>query len=432
MTSIKPQPATQKADHTNQPGSDQLHKTLSYPKNRINVLILENIHEDAVTLMREEGYNVEIYPGALDEDELFERIKDVSILCIRSKTQVTDRVLQNAKRLIAVGAFCIGTDQIDLVSCVKRGVAVFNAPYSNTRSVVELAIGEMILLMRNLPDKISSMHKGIWDKSAKGSFEIRNKKLGIIGYGSIGTQLSVLAEALGMTVYYYDVIEKLSLGNARRCHSLKELLEVADVISVHIDGRGNNERLIGASEFDMMKPGVIFLNLSRGNVIDVDALRANILSGKIRGAAVDVFPEEPKGNNNEFTSVLRGLPNTILTPHIGGSTTEAQVNIASFVPAMIRDYVNTGSTATSVNFPAMQLPKLENAHRLIHVHENVAGVMANINSVLAKHKINIAGQYLKTNEQIGYVITDIDKLYSDDVRRDLKAIEHTIKFRILY
>ncbi|HMJ67621.1 MAG TPA: phosphoglycerate dehydrogenase [Cyclobacteriaceae bacterium] len=429
MTSLNIKTDTANHAHAN---TDPSSKLTSFPKNRINALILENIHDDAVSLMKEEGYNVQVVSTALDEDELVEKIKDVSILCIRSKTQVTEKVLQNANRLIAVGAFCIGTDQIDLAACSKKGVAVFNAPYSNTRSVVELAIGEIIMLMRNLPDKIQMMHKGIWDKSAKGSFEIRNKTLGIIGYGSIGTQLSVLAEALGMRVYYYDVIEKLSLGNARRCHSLRELLEVADVISVHVDGRSTNEKVIGAREFDMMKPGVIFVNLSRGNVIDVEALRANIQSGKVRGAAVDVYPEEPKGNANEFTSVLRGLPNTILTPHIGGSTTEAQVNIANFVPAMIKDYINTGSTATCVNFPVIQLPKLENAHRLIHVHENVAGVLANINSVLANHEINIVGQYLKTNEQMGYLITDIDKEYSEVVRKELKAIEHTIKFRVLY
>jgi D-3-phosphoglycerate dehydrogenase len=404
----------------------------SYPKNRINVLLLENINPEAVRLMKEEGYNVETHPTALDEDELAERIRDVSILGIRSKTQLTEKALENAKRLIAVGAFCIGTDQIDLSACQKKGVAVFNAPYSNTRSVVELAIAEIIMLMRNLPDKLPLMHQGVWDKSAKSSYEIRNKTLGIIGYGSIGTQLSVLAEALGMRVYYFDLAEKLSIGNATRCHSLKELLQISDVISIHVDGRSTNERFIGAAEFEMMKPGAIFVNLSRGNIIDVEALRANILSGKIRGAAVDVFPEEPKGNANEFVSPLRGLPNTILTPHIGGSTTEAQVNIGTFVPTMIKDYINTGSTTTSVNFPAMQLPKLENAHRLIHIHRNVAGVLANINSVLAKHKINIVGQYLKTNEQIGYVITDIDKEYSDDVRKDLKSIEHTIRFRVLY
>lgn len=406
--------------------------SLSYPKNRINVLLLENIHPDAVRLMKEEGYNVEVYHAALDEDELIEKIKDVSILGIRSKTHVTKKVLLHANRLMAVGAFCIGINQIDIVSCLKKGVVVFNAPYSNTRSVVELAIGEIIMLMRNLPDKLPLMHQGIWDKSAKNSFEIRNKKLGIIGYGSIGTQLSVLAESLGMSVYYYDLVEKLSLGNATRCKSLKELLETVDVLSLHVDGRDENEQFIGENEFNMMKPGMIFINLSRGNIVDVVALRKNILSGKIRGAAIDVFPEEPKGNNDEFVSPLRGLPNIILTPHVGGSTMEAQINIANFVPARIFEYVNTGSSATSVNFPNIQLPKLENAHRLIHVHENVTGVLANINHTLAKHNINIMGQYLKTNEHVGYVITDIDKTYDNGVTKELKAIPHTIKFRILY
>jgi len=405
---------------------------LSYPKNRINVLLLENIHPEAVRLMKEEGYNVELHHAALDEDELIEKIKDVSILGIRSKTHLTKKVLDHANRLIAVGAFCIGINQIDIESCLKKGVIVFNAPYSNTRSVVELAIGEIIMLMRNLPDKLPLMHQGVWDKSAKSSFEIRNKKLGIIGYGNIGTQLSVLAESLGMSVYYYDVEEKLSLGNATRCKSLKELLGTVDILSLHVDGRAANERFIGEDEFDMMKPGMIFINLSRGNIVDIEALRKNILSGKIRGAAVDVFPKEPKSNNEEFVSPLRGLPNTILTPHVGGSTMEAQVNIANFVPARIIEYINTGSSTTSVNFPNIQLPKLENAHRLIHVHENVSGVLANINQVLAKNNINIMGQYLKTNEHVGYVITDIDKGYNNEVTKELKSIPHTIKFRILY
>ena len=404
----------------------------SYPKNRIKVLLLENIHPEALRLMKEEGYNVETHTAALDEDELIERIKDVSILGIRSKTHVTKKVLDNANRLIAVGAFCIGVNQIDLVSCVKKGVAVFNAPYSNTRSVVELAIGEMIMLMRNLPDKLPLMHQGTWDKSAKNSFEVRNKKLGIVGYGNIGTQLSVLAESFGMVVYYYDVVERLSLGNARKCNALKELLETVDVVSLHVDGRPENEKFIGEDQFKMMKPGMILINLSRGNIVDVDALRENMLNGKVRGAAVDVFPREPKSNNEEFMSPLRGLPNTILTPHIGGSTTEAQINIANFVPAKIIEYINTGSSTTSVNFPNIQLPKLENAHRLIHIHENVSGVLADINRVLAKHNINIMGQYLKTNEEIGYVITDIEKAYHDEVRKDLKAVKHTIKFRVLY
>ena len=409
-----------------------MNTVTSYPKNRIKVLLLENIHPEAVRLMKDEGYNVEVHAPALDEDELIERIRDVSILGIRSKTHVTKRVLDHANRLIAVGAFCIGINQIDIVACQRKGVAVFNAPYSNTRSVVELAIGEMIMLMRSLPDKLPLMHKGVWDKSAKNSFEIRNKKLGIIGYGNIGTQLSVLAESLGMFVYYYDVVDRLSLGNARKCNSLKELLEVVDVLSLHVDGRSENEKFIGEEEFKMMKPGMILINLSRGNIIDVDALRDNMVSGKVRGAAIDVFPEEPKSNNEEFVSPLRGLANTILTPHIGGSTTEAQVNIANFVPAKIMEYINTGSSTTSVNFPNIQLPKLENAHRLIHIHQNVAGVLADINHVLAKHNINIAGQYLKTNEEIGYVITDIDKAYDEEVRKELKAIRHTIKFRVLY
>jgi D-3-phosphoglycerate dehydrogenase / 2-oxoglutarate reductase len=409
-----------------------MNTVTSYPKNRIKVLLLENIHPEALRWMKEEGYNVETHTAALDEEELIERIKDVSILGIRSKTHVTKRVLDHANRLIAVGAFCIGVNQIDLLACAKKGVAVFNAPYSNTRSVVELALGEMIMLMRNLPDKLPLMHQGIWDKSARNSFEIRNKKLGIVGYGNIGTQFSVLAESFGMVVYYYDVVERLSLGNARKCSSLKELLETVDIVSLHVDGRSENEKFIGEEQFRMMKPGMILINLSRGNIVDVDALRENMLSGKVRGAAVDVFPREPKSNNEEFVSPLRGLPNTILTPHIGGSTTEAQVNIANFVPAKIIEYINTGTTTTSVNFPNIQLPTLENAHRLIHVHENVSGVLADINRVLAKHSINIMGQYLKTNEEIGYVITDIDKAYNEAVRKDLKEVRHTIKFRVLY
>ncbi len=404
----------------------------SYPKNRIKVLLLENIHSEAVRLMKEEGYNVETYPAALDEDELVERIKDVSILGIRSKTHVTKKVLDNANRLIAVGAFSVGVNQIDLASCVKKGVAVFNAPYSNTRSVVELAIGEMIMLMRNLPDKLPLMHQGVWDKSAKNSFEIRSKKLGIVGYGNIGSQLSVLAESLGMVVYYYDVVERLSLGNAKKCNSLKELLETVDIVSLHVDGRPQNEKFIGEEQFRMMKPGMILINLSRGNIVDVESLREYMQNGTVKGVAIDVFPEEPKSNNDEFVSPLRGMPNTILTPHIGGSTTEAQINIANFVPAKIIEYINTGTTTTSVNFPNIQLPTLDNAHRLIHVHENVSGVLADINRVLAKHNINIMGQYLKTNEEIGYVITDIEKAYREEVRKELKEVKHTIKFRVLY
>ena len=411
---------------------NNLPMVISYPKNRIKVLLLENIHPEAVKIFKSEGYTIETVVGAMEEEELCERIKDVSILGIRSKTQVTQKVLDNAHRLISIGAFCIGTNQIDLKGAVKKGIAVFNAPYSNTRSVVELVIGEMIMLMRNTIEKSNAMHKGKWDKSANNSFEIRGKKLGIVGYGNIGSQLSVIAEALGMEVYYYDIVEKLQLGNARKCSSLKELLSIADVISLHVDGRATNKNVISAKEFDMMKKNVIFINLARGHVVDIEALVANLKSGKVWGAAVDVFPYEPKNNKEEFINELRGLPNVILTPHIGGSTEEAQFNIGNFVPNRILEYVNSGNTFQSVNFPNIQLPDLGNAHRLMHLHENVPGILAQINNVLAKNKINILGQYLKTNEQVGYVITDIDTKYNKEVIEELKNIQNTIKFRILY
>jgi D-3-phosphoglycerate dehydrogenase / 2-oxoglutarate reductase len=426
-----------KADHI-APSLDEflylnkLNTAISYPKNRINVLLLENVHPIALQLMKSEGFNVETYHAALNEEELIEKIKNVHVLGIRSKTQVTANVLQNANKLMVIGAFCIGTNQIDLREATGKGIAVFNAPFSNTRSVVELAIAEMIMLIRNIVDKSGKMHDGNWDKSAKGSFEVRGKKLGLIGYGNIGTQLSVIAESLGMKVLYYDTEEKLSLGNAIRCKSMKEVLEQADVISLHVDGRESNTNLISSREFGWMKQGVIFINLSRGHVVDVPALRENILSGKVAGTAIDVFPYEPVSNDEEFRSDLRGLPNTILTPHIGGSTLEAQENIGNFVPGKIMDYINTGSTSNSVNFPNLTLPILDNAHRLIHIHNNVPGILARINQILADHGINIVGQYLKTNEQIGYVITDINKEYDKEVIAKLRAIEHTIKFRVLY
>ena len=411
---------------------NKLPMAISYPKNRISVLLLENIHPKAVELFKKEGYQVETMTGAMNEEELCERIKNVSILGIRSKTQVTKKVLAKANKLISVGAFCIGTNQIDLNTASQGGIAVFNAPYSNTRSVVELAIGQIIMLSRNIIPKTEKMHQGIWDKSAAGSFEVRGKKLGIVGYGNIGAQLSVLAEAMGMEVYYYDVVEKLQLGNARKCNTLKELLELSDFVTLHVDGRAANKNFFGPAEFEAMKDGVIFLNLSRGHIVDIPSLVKNIKSGKVKGAAVDVFPYEPVNNSEEFINELRGLPNVILTPHIGGSTSEAQENIANFVPNRIMQYINTGNTYQSVNFPNIQLPELNNAHRLIHVHANVPGVLANINNVLASNQVNILGQYLKTNEQIGYVITDIDKAYDKEVIEEMKRVAHTIKFRILY
>jgi D-3-phosphoglycerate dehydrogenase len=426
-----------KADHIT-PSLDEflylnkLNTAISYPKNRINVLLLENVHPVAVALLKAEGFNVETYHAAMTEEELIERIKNVSVLGIRSKTQVTAKVLEHANRLMVIGAFCIGTNQIDLKTATKKGIAVFNAPFSNTRSVVELAVAEMIILMRNIADKSVKMHKGEWDKSAKGSFEVRGKKLGLIGYGNIGTQLSVIAESLGMKVVYYDTEERLSLGNAVKCKSMKEVLEQADVISMHVDGRKSNTNLIGPKEFGMMKKGVIFINLSRGHVVDIQALRENILSGKVAGCAIDVFPYEPVSNDEEFQSELRGLPNTILTPHIGGSTLEAQENIGNFVPSKMMDYINTGSTSNSVNFPNLTLPILKDAHRLIHIHDNVPGILAKINQILAANGINIVGQYLKTTESIGYVITDINKEYDKDVIKELRSIENTIKFRVLY
>lgn len=411
---------------------NKLNTKFSYPKSRIKVLLLENVHPIGVHILLEEGYEVEVISSALSEEELSEKIKTVSILGIRSKTNVTKKVLENANRLLAIGAFCIGTNQIDLETCQEKGIAVFNAPFSNTRSVVEMAIAEIIFLMRRFQDKSVGMHQGNWDKSATGSFEIRGKKLGIVGYGNIGAQLSVLAENMGMNVFYYDVIEKLALGNATKVDSLDELLTTCDMISLHVDGRKDNNCIIDREKIALMKPGSILVNLSRGHVVDIPALRDAMLSGHLGGCAVDVFPEEPKNNKEQFESELKGLPNTILTPHIGGSTLEAQENIARFVPGKIMEYINTGNTYNSVNFPNIQLPFLKNAHRLIHIHHNEPGVLAKINQVLASFNINIVGQYLKTNEKIGYVITDIDKVYEAVAIETLKTIPGTIRFRTLY
>jgi D-3-phosphoglycerate dehydrogenase / 2-oxoglutarate reductase len=434
---VEREKVTAEADHV-VPSLDEflylnkLPRAQSYPKSRIKVLLLENVHPVAVEAFKREGFNVEFVKGALDEDELAERIKDVSILGIRSKTNVTKKVLENANKLMTIGAFCIGTNQIDLKTCTQKGIAVFNAPYSNTRSVVELAVGEMIMLIRNIVPKSNGMHAGKWDKSANNSFEVRGKKLGLVGYGHIGTQLSVIGEALGMEVYFYDIVDKMPIGNAKKCRSLDEVLRVSDVVSIHIDGRKDNTNLITKKHFEQMKNGVVFLNLARGHVVDVPALVEAIKEGKVSGAGVDVFPYEPKTNNEEFVNELRGLPNVILTPHIGGSTEEAQEGIGQYVPERLLEYINNGSTTGSVNCPEVQLPLLQESHRLLHIHKNVPGILAKINTIFAKYQINITGQYLKTNEQIGYVIMDIDKGYSDEFLLELKNIEETIKFRMIY
>ena len=406
--------------------------SVSYPKNRISVLLLENIHPDALAIFKHEGYSVEVVNESLSEDELCTKIKDVSILGIHSKTQISPRVLDAALKLHTIGIFSIGKNQVNLEECSKRGIAVFNAPYSNTRSVVELALGEMIMLIRNTFEKSTQLHNGIWDSSSEKSVEIRGKKLGIIGYGSIGSQLSVIAEALGMMVYFYDISDKLALGNAKKCSSLEELLALSDVVTLHVDEREINKHLIDTDAFERMKDGVVLLNLSRGHIINLEALVKNLKSGKVKGAAIDVFPNEPIGEKEKFSSELRGLPNVILTPHIGGNTEEAQLDIAHFVAKKVIQYINTGSTFGSVNLPEIQLPEFQSAHRIMHIHENVKGILAHINTILSEFDYNIIGQYLKTNENMGYVITDIDNLHNTDLEKKLKEIPNTIRYRILY
>jgi D-3-phosphoglycerate dehydrogenase len=428
--------ATNKADHVT-PNLDEflfvndLPRNISYPKNRIKILLLENVHPAAFENLSDDGFSVELVKNSLSEDELIEKIKGVHVLGIRSKTQVTQKVLDAGNKLLVVGAFCIGTTQIDLEYCRKKGVVVFNAPYSNTRSVVELAVGEIIMLMRSVFPRSTEIHNGQWQKTASGSREVRGKNLGIVGYGNIGKQLSVLAEAIGMRVYYYDINDQLALGNAIKCNTLEDLLSVSDVVTLHIDDNKANRNFIGEREINQMKHGAMLINLSRGFVVDVNALANALKSGRLAGAAVDVYPEEPSGNG-QFETPLQGLSNVILTPHVGGSTEEAQRNIADFVPKKIMDYINAGDTVDAVNFPNIRLPKQSNAHRFLHIHKNVPGIMAKINEVLAKFEMNITGQYLSTDNEVGYVITDLDKEYNKDVIKALKRVENTIKFRVLY
>ena len=397
----------------------------------MKVLLLENVHPDAGARLAKEGHRVETLPRALGEDELVAAVRDVQLLGIRSGTEVTERVLDAAPGLVALGAFCIGTNQIDLAAAAERGIVVFNAPFSNTRSVVELALAEIIAMARRLPEKTAQMHAGVWDKSATGAHEVRGRRLGIVGYGNIGTQLSVLAENLGMSVYFYDIADKLALGNARRCSTLHELLETAETVTLHVDGRDGNRGFFSEAEFAAMRPRSLFLNLSRGFVVDHGALRRNIESGHIAGAAIDVFPAEPRGRGEEFVSELRGLPNVILTPHVGGSTEEAQQDIGDFVAGKLADYVASGSTSLSVNLPGLALPVAVGTHRLVHIHKNVPGVLAAINRVLADHGVNVEGQLLRTRDEYGYVLTDIGSEYSDEVLAELRAMPVTIRLRTL-
>ena len=394
-------------------------------------LLVENIHPDASARLAKEGCEVASLPRALGEDELIDALRGVRLLGIRSGTRVTARVLDAAPDLVAIGAFCIGVNQIDLAAASRHGVAVFNAPFSNTRSVVELALAEIIAMARRLPEKNTQMHAGHWDKSAAGSHEVRGRTLGIVGYGNIGTQLSVLAENLGMRVYFYDTADKLALGNARRCSTLDELLELADVVTLHVDGRPGNSGFFGEQQFARMRPNSLFLNLSRGFVIDHEALRHSLEKGHLAGAAIDVFPVEPKGRGDEFVSELRGLPNVILTPHIGGSTEEAQADIGSFVANKLAQFASDGTTTLSVNMPPVAMAQQSGTHRLVHLHSNTPGVLAAVNGILADHGVNIEGQLLATRGEIGYLLTDIGTDYAEDVLAALRTMPQTVRLRVL-
>ena len=397
----------------------------------LKALLLENLHPQARSILETAGFDVTTRTGALDEAELVEALDGVHLLGIRSKTHVTAEVLAQAPSLVAIGAYCIGTNQIDLAEAASRGVATFNAPFSNTRSVVEIAIADIISLTRRQSDLDRAMHDGVWNKSATGAHEIRGRTLGIVGYGNIGTQLSVLAENLGMSVVFYDTAEKLALGNARRMHTLDELLEAADIVTLHVDGRSGNAGLFGAKQFAQMRPGAVFLNLSRGFVVDYSSLRDAIVSGHVAGAAVDVFPVEPKRNGDPFESELRGLPNVILTPHTGGSTEEAQEAIGQFVSNKVRDYLATGSTTLSVNLPNLALEQQPGVHRLAYLHRNVPGVLAAVNATLAEHGVNIEGQLLATRGELGYVVTDAGARVDPAVLEALESRPESVRLRLL-
>ena len=405
----------------------------SYPKEKINILFLENISDVAVKYFTAAGYsNVKKIGGALSEEQLMKEIKDVHLLGIRSKTQVTAKVLAAAEKLQGIGCFCIGVNQVDLKTATKNGIAVFNAPYSNTRSVAELVIGASIMLIRKIIDKNNAAHKGIWLKEAKGSFELRGKTLGIIGYGNIGSQLSVLAESLGMKVIFYDAETKLPLGNAVAKKTLKELVAQADIVSLHVPELPSTKNLINKANLKFFKQGSILINYARGEVVDLDALAKCITDEQIGGAAIDVFPVEPEKNGDQFSSPLQGLSNVLLTPHIGGSTEEAQQNIGDDVSNKLFNYLEKGESYGSHTIPVLNLPPQEGTHRILHIHNNVPGVLSEINTQLSKHKINILGQYLKTNDSIGYVVLDLNKNLSKNAAELLRKVKATIKVRMLY
>jgi D-3-phosphoglycerate dehydrogenase len=408
-------------------------KSTSYPKEKINILFLENISDTAVKFFKDAGYaSVRKVGGALSEEQLINEVKDVHLLGIRSKTQITPKVLEAAKKLQAIGCFCIGVNQVDLKAATNQGVVVFNAPYSNTRSVAELVIGLAIMLIRRIPDKSKAAHDGVWLKEAKGSYELRGKTLGIIGYGNIGTQVSILAEAMGMKVIFYDTVTKLPLGNAVAKKTLKEVVSQADIITLHVPETSQTKNLINKTVLKQFKKGSILLNYARGEVVDLDGLAKTIEEGQIVGAAVDVYPWEPEKNGDKFQTPLQHLPNVILTPHIGGSTEEAQENIGVDVSNKLFQYLETGMTIGSHTVPPLSLPLQEGTHRILHVHKNVPGVLSEINTTLSKHNINILGQYLKTNDEIGYVVLDVDKKLSKQALELLKEVKQTIKTRLLY
>ncbi len=409
------------------------YKPTSYPKSKINILFLENISDTAVKQFKDSGYvNVRKLNGALSEEDLIKEIKNVHLLGIRSKTQITKKILSHANKLQAIGCFCIGVNQVDIASATKKGIAVFNAPYSNTRSVAELVIGAAIMLIRRIPDKNKFAHEGIWYKEAKGSFELRGKTLGIIGYGNIGTQVSILAEAMGMKVKFYDIITKLPLGNAEAADSLKSIVSQSDIISLHVPETASTKNLINKNILKQFKKGSILINYARGEVVDIEALSQALESGHLSGAGIDVLPWEPEKNGDSFNSPLQGLSNVLLTPHIGGSTEEAQQNIGVDVSQKLFQYLEMGISTGSHSIPELSLPPQEGTHRILHIHNNVPGVLSSINNSLSSKNINIVAQYLKTNEEIGYVVLDVDKKISGNAFQLLKDVKETIKVRMLY